>query len=89
MNHMEMVVMTTIRDNGGTGVLCFRRRGTRPNSFIYSSPTPLGAKGDKLRVLYAICQIVSQTQRDLTLPDRTLLASVGSLTMVFSIVDDS
>ena len=26
-----------------------------------------GCGGDKLRVLYAICQIVSYTQRDLTL----------------------
>jgi len=52
-------VMTTIRDSGGAGVLCFRRRGTRPNPFIYSSPTPLGAGEGKLRVLYAIRQIVS------------------------------
>jgi len=71
--------MTTIRDSRGTGVACFRR-GMRPNPSIYSSHLPLGAGGGKLRVLYAICQIVSSTQRDLTLPDRTLLASVSSLT---------
>jgi len=39
----------------------------------------LDAGEGKLRVLYAIRQIVSQTQRDLTLPDRALLASVSSL----------
>ena len=52
-------VMKTIRDSGGTGVVSCRRRGTRPNPFIYSSPMSLGAGGGKLRVLYAICRIVS------------------------------
>ena len=58
----------------------FQEEGHEPNPFIYSSPMPLGAGGGKFRVLYAICQIVNSTQRDLTLPDRALLASVSSLT---------
>ena len=58
----------------------FQEEGTGSNPFIDSSPTPLGAGEGKLRVLYARRQIVSETRRDLTLPDRTLLASVSSLT---------
>jgi len=34
------MVMATIRDGRGAGVVCFKRRGMRANLYIYSLPMP-------------------------------------------------
>jgi len=75
-----MCVMTTIRDSRGTGVMCFRR-GARGQTLPYTHrPCPWVLEKASLESCMLYARLLAK-QRDLTLPERALLASDSSLLM--------
>jgi len=71
--------MTTIRDSHGAGAVSFRRRGKRAHLYMYSSPTPLVLEEPSFESCMLDARLLAK-QRDLTLPDCSLLASASRLT---------